>query len=88
MDSPVQRTAAEWFAEAQRSYIEDHQGCPWCGGSHRVHHVHSSTKTIFACQHCDFQAFRDTQSARCGFIPGEARSEVSDTMLGYPIYQT
>ena len=31
-----ERTSGEWFTEAERCYVERHQGCAWCGGSYRV----------------------------------------------------
>jgi hypothetical protein len=84
---PPQRSAAEWFAVAQRAYIEDHQGCAWCGGQHRVHRVREGGRTTFLCQHCDFQVFFDAHASRCEFIPGEEVNDVTETMLGYPIFQ-
>jgi len=83
----AERTAADWFTEAQRSYAEKHQGCPWCNGQHRVHRVVQGAKIKFVCQRCDFQVYFDAQTKRYQFIRGEPLSEVSETMLGYPIYQ-
>ncbi len=81
------RNASEWFAKAQLSYTERHQGCPWCGGSHRVHQTEQGVKTTFRCQRCDFQVSFDAQTHRFQLIPGENLSEVSDTMLGSAIFQ-
>jgi hypothetical protein len=82
------RNAADWFAEAKRCYIEEHQGCPWCGGPHRVTHVESPERTAFACQRCDFQVVQDHRTGQCRFIPGEELSDMTETMLGYPIFQS
>jgi hypothetical protein len=82
----LDRSAAEWFAEAQRCYVEEHQGCPWCGGPHRVARIESPEKTALACQRCDFQVVLDHRSQQCRFIPGEELSDMTETMLGYPIF--
>ena len=29
--------AENWFHEAVRWYVEQHQGCPWCLGANRVY---------------------------------------------------
>jgi hypothetical protein len=82
------QNAADWFAEAKRCYIEEHQGCPWCGGPHRVTHVETPERTAFACQRCDFQVVQDHRNGQCRFIPGEELSDMTETMLGYPIFQS
>lgn len=70
----TERTAAEWFEEARRCYLERHQGCPWCGGSHRVHEVKRHARIEFYCSACDFQASYDTASGRFTSVPGEVHS--------------
>ena len=83
----AERSATDWFAEAKRCYIEEHQGCPWCGGPHRVTRVEIGARTTFTCQRCDFQVVYDAQTGRYTFIRGEELSDMTDTMLGYPIFQ-
>ncbi len=54
--APAERTAVEWFTEAARWYVERHQGCPWCGGSHRVYQRDRDGRLEFFCNGCDFHA--------------------------------
>jgi hypothetical protein len=65
------RSAHEWFAEAAKCYIEKHQGCPWCSGSHRVFHTDRGPKREYACSACDFRAGYDAASNRYFSHPGE-----------------
>lgn len=71
----------DWFQEAQRWYLEKHQGCPWCGESHRVYFLQEKGQTVYYCQGCDFQVRQDESTGKCYFIPGEdVKAEVPDTM--------
>jgi hypothetical protein len=77
----VPRTASEWFQEATRTYIEKHQGCPWCGGSHRVFVRKHDRQVIYECHRCDFRAGHDAAVDRYFFTPGEdPRTAAQDTM--------
>ncbi len=80
------RSKQEWFREAERTYTEKHQGCPWCGGSHRVFCQRRGATVIFYCQGCDFQASHDTQADRFALIPGHDADfdSVPETMCGLP----
>jgi transposase-like protein len=78
---PVDRTPNEWFVEAARCYVERHQGCPWCGGSHRVYHITRAHFVEYTCNACDFRAgFNRTANSFFAF-PGEENSaKHQDTM--------
>ena len=65
------RNAFQWYHEAERTYTEKHQGCPWCGGSHRVFCQRRETKVIFCCQACDFQVAHDSAVDQFTYIRGE-----------------
>jgi hypothetical protein len=77
----VDRSPSEWFAEAVRCYVERHQGCPWCGGSHRVYQVQRDGRHEFFCNGCDFRTGFDQASNEFFAIPGEDQhSRSPDTM--------
>ena len=71
---PVMRTPSEWFVEASRCYIEHHQGCPWCGGSHRVYQIHRDNLVEYFCNGCDFRAGFDPAANSYFAFPGEGVS--------------
>jgi hypothetical protein len=80
--APSQRASSEWFEEAARCYVEQHQGCAWCGGSHRVFKVHKGSKIEYYCNGCDFLAGYDPEAGTHFCVPGEAKTRrVPDTML-------
>jgi hypothetical protein len=79
------RSAADWFKDAERAYVEQHQGCAWCGGAYRVRLASEGSKHIYNCQRCDFQVTYDTHSRRYHVVPGEELSVGSETMLEQPI---
>ena len=83
---PGQRSNQEWFFDAERTYTEQHQGCPWCGGSHRVFCQRHGATVIFYCQGCDFQASHDTLADRFSMTPGSDNrdDDVPETMCGVP----
>lgn len=80
----IDRTCQEWFHEAERTYTEKHQGCPWCGGSHRVFCQRRESTIIFYCQGCDFQVSHDPHCHRFQMTPGqlECADVVPETMFG------
>lgn len=82
----AERTSESWFQEAERTYTEKHQGCPWCGGSHRVFCQRRGAKVIFYCQACDFQVTHDTAANSFAAVPGLAAGEnlIPETMHGLP----
>ena len=78
------RTSAEWFAEAERCYVEQHQGCAWCGGSYRVFQSHHGTKTEYCCNSCDFRVVHDTALGRYVSYPGEnLADQMPETILEF-----
>jgi hypothetical protein len=77
----VQRTPKEWFEEAARCYLEHHQGCAWCGGSHRVYKRPKGHAVTYYCHSCDFHIAHDESSNEYFFVPGDDRDETAvDTM--------
>ena len=77
----TKKTAAEWYRLAELAYIEQHQGCAWCGSAHQVRQSIEGSKHAFNCQRCDFQASFDVASKRHHMVPGEDISPVSSTMV-------
>lgn len=75
----------QWFAQAKRVYMEQHQGCAWCGGSHRVHAYEHGGSQVFHCQRCDFQVSFDSRTRRYQVIPGEELSVGMETMHEQPL---
>jgi hypothetical protein len=68
------RTACEWFTEAARCYLEHHQGCAWCGGSHLVFHNQCDHKCEYHCSGCDFRAGYNADTDRYFTFPGDRKS--------------
>ena len=64
------QTPGEWFQEAARSYIEKHQGCPWCRGAYRVYRSERSQLLEYHCGGCDFFACHDQQTGKYFMGPG------------------
>ena len=60
----MERTAAEWFAEARRWYIEEHQGCPRCQTRHCVFRSQWGPRTEYHCTACDFSTAHDGHTSR------------------------
>jgi hypothetical protein len=54
MQAAVEQSAASWFERAARSYVEHHQGCPWCGGRHCVFRSLRPEREQYSCYQCDF----------------------------------
>jgi len=80
MENQIERTSQEWYREAERTYTEKHQGCPWCQGSHRVFCQRRDSTILFYCQGCDFQVSHDVATGRFAMLPG-IDHEIPDTML-------
>jgi hypothetical protein len=83
----IERTSQEWYREAERTYTEKHQGCPWCQGSHRVFCQRRESTILFYCQGCDFQASHDEAKGRFAMLPGidhEIPDTMQDSMHGLP----
>ncbi|HXG09065.1 MAG TPA: hypothetical protein VNK04_04685 [Gemmataceae bacterium] len=63
-------TPAQWFNEAVRCYIEGHQACPWCDGSHRVFKSERAGRLDFYCYCCDFYVGYEEQTDCYHVVPG------------------
>lgn len=59
-----ERTPREWFEEAARAYVEGHQACACCGGSHQVYKGRRGSRLEYYCPQCDFYAFHDESSGQ------------------------
>ena len=66
-----ERSSREWYAEAARCYVERHQGCAWCGGSHRVYRQKRGSRVEYSCNGCDFSASHDLETHSFFCVPGE-----------------
>lgn len=60
MQPHPERSAADWFAEARRWYVEKHQGCPRCRSRHCVIRSTWQTRLEFHCTECHFACAEDT----------------------------
>ena len=84
-----ERTSSEWFAAAERYYIERHQGCAWCGGQYRVFRRQRGNTLEYYCHSCDFRASHDAKSGQCVFVPGaDPREKRPETMFDIEPDQT
>jgi hypothetical protein len=79
------RTPQEWFQEAARCYLEKHQGCAWCGGSHRVYQLVQEQQIVYYCYGCDFRAGHDRKVGAFFSFAGEKTTVARTTMLEYQI---
>ena len=80
----TKRTSSEWFQEAARCYLERHQGCAWCGGSHRVFRICRENQVVYYCNGCDSRAEHDESANQFLWVPGEEQ----DTTRAQPtMYQ-
>ena len=71
----AKRTSGEWFEAAVRSYVERHQGCAWCGGSHRVFKQERGGRVEYYCNGCDFRVSFDLAANTYVIVPGEDQRE-------------
>jgi hypothetical protein len=80
----VERPSSEWFQEAARCYIEGHQACAWCGGTHRVFKLRNGSRTEYYCNDCEFLAAHDPDKEAYFFVPGmKSERPTPDTMCAY-----
>ena len=70
MDTQRDWTPAQWFSEAARCYVEGHQACPWCCGSHRVFRSERIDRTDYYCNCCDFYASHERRTDRYHAVAG------------------
>lgn len=64
MESATEPAAATWFELAAQFYVDKHQGCPWCGGSHCVFRSPRPDRIEYACSACDFFVCHHHKSGR------------------------
>jgi hypothetical protein len=84
-----ERTSLQWFAEAERCYVERHQGCAWCGGPYRVFRRQRGSAMEYYCHSCDFHASHDVETGQCLFVPGaDMRAKRPETMFDIEPDQT
>jgi hypothetical protein len=76
-----ERTAREWFEEAERAYIEGHQACASCGRRHQVYKGRRSNRLEYYCPACDFYAFRDESNGQFFAAAGREIAERTPTEL-------
>lgn len=72
MQSHQERSPREWYEEAARAYLEQHQACAWCGGRYQVYRGQRGNRHEYYCPCCDFFAFHDPSTDRYFAAPGHA----------------
>jgi len=70
MNPRSERTPADWFQKATHRYVEGHQACAWCGGSHRVFKGKHGNRLEYSCSCCDFYVAYDPESGDYFLEPG------------------
>jgi hypothetical protein len=70
MSGSDERTARDWFDEAQRAYVEGHQACASCGRTHQVYRGRRGQRLEYYCPACDFYAFHDESSGQFYAVAG------------------
>jgi hypothetical protein len=71
MNVRLEKTASDWYHDAAQAYVESHQGCVWCGGSHRVYRNERSGCVEYYCGSCEFFAIHDRVQDRYVTAPGQ-----------------
>jgi len=77
MPGHSERTARQWFEAAEHAYLEGHQACACCGGSHQVYKGRRGTRLEYYCPACDFFAFRDDHSGQFYAVAGHELPELA-----------
>jgi hypothetical protein len=72
MQRSQERSPADWFADARRWYLEEHQGCPHCHGRHCVFRSQWGARVEYHCTECDFSAAHDAATSRYCAQHGES----------------
>jgi len=65
----------DWYAQAERAYVEQHQGCPSCGGQHCVFRSVWDHRIEYYCSLCDFAVCRNQATGVCMATPGQVGAE-------------
>jgi hypothetical protein len=71
MAAMAERSPADWFEDAVRSYVEGHQACSWCSCKHCVFRSEWEGRIEYLCSACDFSVCFDRRSARHYMTRGE-----------------
>ena len=74
--------AENWFREAARCYVENHQGCPWCHEANGVYQSARNGVTEYRCGNCEFLACHDQAAGRYYMGPGREH-EAPTTMFAF-----
>jgi hypothetical protein len=70
-ERPQGKTAEEWYGEAVRCYVDEHQGCPCCGARHCVFRSRWGARVEYHCGACDFSAAHDAARGGCTASRGD-----------------
>ena len=72
MWADVDQIAAAWFEKAVHSYVQRHQGCPWCGGAHCVFRTRRPDREQYSCSECDFFTCHTHEDDAYFVTPGQS----------------
>lgn len=75
-------SAEQWYAEAKRWYVEQHQGCPHCQTRHCVFRSQWGKRIEYQCTCCDFSTAHDHETGRYLVDAGEELPPQSDLLMG------
>jgi hypothetical protein len=78
------RTPAEWFHAAVRSYDEEHQGCAHCRNRHCVFRSRWGDRIEYYCSACDFSTSHDRAADRFYAAMGDGRQLAASLFNGHP----
>jgi hypothetical protein len=65
----------DWYVQAARAYVEQHQGCPSCDRQHCVFRSVLGNRIEYYCSICDFAVCRDQGTGVCIATPGKAEAK-------------
>ena len=72
----------EWFQQSAKWYVEHHQGCVHCGGSHCVFYSDWCQRIEYYCAACDFLTCHDLQTDRYHAAVGDGRGLLGAVLDG------
>lgn len=81
-DTAQRKAARDWFVEANRCFVEEHQGCPCCGRRHCVFQARWGHRTEYYCNECDFSAAYDEASDNYAANPGQETGQAPLVLQG------
>jgi hypothetical protein len=70
----------DWYAQAARAYLQQHQGCPSCQRQHCVFRSVSGSRVEYYCSVCEFAVCHDRKTGACMATPGKPDA-VSPTLI-------